>query len=79
MAAWGEPGVFAQWPCALATEGIQRGHMNLHARSVALSAGAPPELVTEVARRLVQSGDVKARHAERILADIERQGPEREG
>lgn len=32
---------------ALSIEGIQRGHMNLHARNVAIRAGIPPELINE--------------------------------
>jgi len=32
---------------ALSIEGIQRGHMNLHARNVAIRAGIPPELIND--------------------------------
>ena len=53
---------------ALATEGIQRGHMTLHARTVAVSAGATAEEVGEVAARLVESGTVRSDKAEEILA-----------
>ena len=35
---------------ALATEGIQRGHMGLHARQVAVAAGASPELIEQAGR-----------------------------
>ena len=59
---------------ALATEGIQRGHMALHARSVAASAGAPPELVGEVAKRLVDEGDIKIRRAQEILDTLNPEG-----
>lgn len=59
---------------ALATEGIQRGHMTLHARSVAVAAGAAPDQVAEVARRLVEGGEVKARRARQILRDLRREG-----
>ena len=38
---------------ALATEGIQRGHMQLHARQVAIAAGATSDLVETIAQRLV--------------------------
>jgi hydroxymethylglutaryl-CoA reductase len=44
---------------ALATEGIQKGHMTLHARSVVTAAGAPKEIFDEVLERLVQSGVIK--------------------
>ena len=43
---------------ALATEGIQRGHMALHARNIAISAGAEGEQVSTVAARLVEAGDI---------------------
>ena len=39
---------------ALATEGIQKGHMRLHARNMAVQAGAPLEIVDEVVRRLTE-------------------------
>lgn len=43
---------------ALATVGIQKGHMALHARSVAIAAGARGELVEVVARAIHESGNV---------------------
>ncbi len=55
---------------ALSTEGIQRGHMSLHARSVALHAGARPHEVDEVARRISSAGDVSTRAAEAALASL---------
>ena len=55
---------------ALATEGIQRGHMSLHARNVALSAGARPDEIDEVVRRLVEEGQVRQDRAESILEDV---------
>ncbi|MEU3271177.1 hydroxymethylglutaryl-CoA reductase, degradative [Saccharomonospora sp. NPDC006951] len=58
---------------ALATEGIQRGHMSLHARNIASTVGATPEEVPAVAARLVADKAVRADHAERILAEL-RQG-----
>jgi hydroxymethylglutaryl-CoA reductase len=60
---------------ALATEGIQRGHMGLHARQVAIAAGAEGARVEEVARRLVQEGTVRLDRAEAIL----REGPPPQG
>ena len=53
---------------ALATEGIQRGHMTLHARTVAVAAGAQGDEVTEVAARMVASGTVRSDAAEQALA-----------
>lgn len=55
---------------ALATEGIQRGHMALHARGVARAAGATGELVELVAAELAACGDVKLERAREILARL---------
>jgi hydroxymethylglutaryl-CoA reductase len=54
----------------LAQEGIQRGHMKLHARNLALQAGARPEEVDEVVGRLVGSGQVSASKAVEILDEL---------
>ena len=55
---------------ALATEGIQKGHMTLHARSVVTAAAAPKEIFDEVLDRLIQSGTVKVWKAQEIVAEI---------
>jgi hydroxymethylglutaryl-CoA reductase len=55
---------------ALAMEGIQRGHMALHARQVAMAAGASGELVERVAERLVAEGLVRLDRAQSILAEL---------
>jgi hydroxymethylglutaryl-CoA reductase len=52
---------------ALVTDGIQEGHMRLHARSVAASVGTPPELFEPLVEELVAGGDIKARVATRLL------------
>jgi hydroxymethylglutaryl-CoA reductase len=52
---------------ALATEGIQRGHMSLHARQVAIAAGAQDEQINRVAQQLVAEGTVRIDRAEQIL------------
>jgi hydroxymethylglutaryl-CoA reductase len=52
--------------CALATEGIQRGHMSLHARSVALAAGISHDRIDDVAAKLVRIGDFSASAAREI-------------
>ena len=52
---------------ALATEGIQRGHMSLHARSVALAAGAEGALVDEIAGELIAAGKVKLDLAKELI------------
>lgn len=62
---------------ALVTDGIQKGHMALHARSVALSAGARGEMVERVARRLVELGDIKIERAIQLLHSEEWDGVSR--
>jgi len=56
---------------ALATSGIQEGHMRLHARSVAATAEVPQEHFETVVEKLVASGDIKFWKAQEILAGIE--------
>jgi hydroxymethylglutaryl-CoA reductase len=55
---------------ALATEGIQRGHMALHARQVALAAGASGEEVQAVVARMVAERKIRSDRAPEILAEI---------
>jgi hydroxymethylglutaryl-CoA reductase len=55
---------------ALSTEGIQRGHMALHARQVAIAAGATGDQVPAVAARLVTEGKIRLDRAQEILAEI---------
>jgi hydroxymethylglutaryl-CoA reductase len=52
---------------ALATEGIQRGHMSLHARQVAIAAGAAGDQIERVAAQLVQERAIRLDRAEEIL------------
>jgi len=52
---------------ALATEGIQRGHMTLHARQVAMAAGAEGEQIARLAQQLVSENVVRVDRAEEIL------------
>ena len=65
-------GIEKKYPAlkALATEGIQSGHMTLHARSVVKAAGTPPELFDTVLEKLLRSGEIKVWKAREILADI---------
>ncbi len=55
---------------ALSTVGIQKGHMALHARSVAISIGVPTEDVETVAHEMIDRGSVKVSEAEQIYRDI---------
>jgi hydroxymethylglutaryl-CoA reductase len=52
---------------ALATEGIQRGHMSLHARQVAIAAGAQGEQIERLAQQLVAEKAVRIDRAEEIM------------
>ncbi len=60
---------------ALATEGIQRGHMSLHARSVASGAGAEGDEVERVAEQLSLEGIVNHEAARRILHALRLNAP----
>jgi hydroxymethylglutaryl-CoA reductase len=52
---------------ALATEGIQRGHMGLHARQVAIAAGAQGEIIEQLAAQMVAESTVRIDRAKEIL------------
>ena len=54
---------------ALATEGIQRGHMGLHARQVAVAAGAQGEMIEKLAAQLVAENTVRIDRALKILEE----------
>lgn len=54
---------------ALATEGIQRGHMSLHARQIALAAGAKGEWVDRIAERMTHEGRISQTRAKQILQE----------
>ena len=54
---------------ALSTEGIQRGHMGLHARQVAIAAGAKGEIVERLAAQLVAEKTIRIDRAAEILAE----------
>lgn len=55
---------------ALASEGIQRGHMNLHARQVAIAAGATGSVIDQVANQLVAEKTVRIDRAEEIIKGL---------
>ena len=55
---------------ALCTTGIQRGHMKLHAKNLALAAGAKGPEVEAVAKFLITSNDVSASTAEKVLNEL---------
>jgi hydroxymethylglutaryl-CoA reductase len=59
---------------ALATEGIQRGHMSLHARAVATAAGATGDEVEQVAAIITQDGNVSLEAAQNVLDKLRKAG-----
>jgi hydroxymethylglutaryl-CoA reductase len=52
---------------ALAHEGIQRGHMSLHARNIAVAAGASGELIDLVAEKMVQERKIRMDRAKELI------------
>lgn len=55
---------------ALAAEGIQRGHMTLHARTIAASAGAEIEEIATVAARIVADRRIRVEYAREVLTEL---------
>ena len=55
---------------ALASEGIQKGHMKLHARSMAMSAGAKGGMVDKVAERMISEKKIRFDRAKEILEEL---------
>jgi hydroxymethylglutaryl-CoA reductase len=52
---------------ALATEGIQRGHMALHARQVAMAAGAQGDTIQQIAQQMISEGTIGVERARQLL------------
>ncbi len=55
---------------ALAAEGIQRGHMTLHARTIAASAGAEVDEIGAVAARIVADRRIRVEYAREVLTEL---------
>ena len=55
---------------ALVTEGIQKGHMKLHARNLASAAGAKAEHVDEIVKKMVQENNISLNRAKELLDQI---------
>jgi hydroxymethylglutaryl-CoA reductase len=55
---------------ALSNEGIQRGHMSLHARNIAVTAGAKSDQIDAVAERMVRERRVRVDRAKEILDEM---------
>jgi hydroxymethylglutaryl-CoA reductase len=56
---------------ALASEGIQRGHMSLHAKNVAVQAGAKCDLIEVVAARMAAERRINVDRAAELIAELE--------
>ncbi len=54
---------------ALAHEGIQRGHMSLHARNIAIMAGATGELIDIIAERMVEERKIRMDRAKELIEE----------
>ena len=55
---------------ALAHEGIQRGHMSLHAKNIAVMAGATGELIDKVAAKMVEERKIRMDRAKELLEEL---------
>ena len=55
---------------ALATEGIQKGHMKLHARSLAAAAGAKAEQIDEIVQKMIHENNISLNRAKELLDQI---------
>lgn len=56
---------------ALATEGIQHGHMRMHAKQLAVAAGATPEFVAEVVETLIKEKNIRLERAKALVQQIQ--------
>jgi hydroxymethylglutaryl-CoA reductase len=54
---------------ALAAEGIQRGHMRLHARNLAATAGATGDLIDKIADKMIEEKRIRIDRAKELLAE----------
>jgi hydroxymethylglutaryl-CoA reductase len=55
---------------ALASEGIQRGHMSLHARNIAVAAGVPEDMLDKVVERMVKERMIRMDRAKELLKEL---------
>ena len=55
---------------ALSTEGIQKGHMRLHARNLAAAAGATPDQIDQIVEKMVQANSISLDKAKELLHQI---------
>ncbi len=55
---------------ALATEGIQRGHMSLHAKQLAVAAGAEGDLIPRIVQTMIEEGNIRLERARQLLQEL---------
>jgi hydroxymethylglutaryl-CoA reductase len=55
---------------ALASEGIQRGHMSLHARNIALAAGVPEDMLDKVVDRMISERMIRMDRAKELMKEL---------
>jgi hydroxymethylglutaryl-CoA reductase len=55
---------------ALATDGIQLGHMSLHARQLALAAGAAGEMVNRIAQTMIAENNIRLERAKGLVNEL---------
>jgi hydroxymethylglutaryl-CoA reductase len=55
---------------ALATEGIQKGHMRLHAKNIAVTAGAKGDQIERVTKVMSEENNINVSRAKEILEEI---------
>jgi hydroxymethylglutaryl-CoA reductase len=55
---------------ALATDGIQQGHMRMHARQLALAAGASPELAPKIAKMMIDEKNIRLERAKQLVENL---------
>ncbi len=58
---------------ALAHEGLQRGHMSLHARNVAISAGATGDLVDLIVKRMIEERKIRLDRAKELIEELKKE------
>jgi hydroxymethylglutaryl-CoA reductase len=55
---------------ALSTEGIQRGHMRMHARQIAVASGATPQMVAQVVQQMIEENNIRPERAREIVQTL---------
>lgn len=58
---------------ALATDGIQKGHMKLHARNIATVAGASSEILEKIVDKMIIEKNISVEYAKKLIADMKSQ------